>query len=114
MSRQILTSRRGFNSKAKDEIQVDYKPIGNDYLHYTVVISNTNGSKEIIGHVYTEIDGEETRYIATNANGRELYPPTTDFSLLNKNFERHARLVEIEKANDAYYEKLKKQSLFTI
>ena len=63
-----------------------------DSTHFIVSRPTEDGS-ETIGHLYVEINGEEFRYISTNKKGKEIFQPTTDFNLVEMQFERYAQLL---------------------
>ncbi len=76
---------------------IHYQQAPLDYGHFIVSRLNPDGSRELIGHIYAEIDGDETKYISTNSQGREIFSPTTDFNAVDLKFERYARLIDIPK-----------------
>lgn len=84
---------------AQESKLIHYKQAVGDFGHFIVYRLVLGGRNEIIGHVYTEIDGDETRYISTNQVGREIFPPTTEFNSIDLKFERYARLIDVNKDN---------------
>ncbi len=78
-----------------------------DYGHNIVSRFRIDGSKEVIGHVYTEVDGEEIKYISTNRRGKEIFSPSTDFTAIEKKFDRYAHLIALqERIKENYKEPL--------
>jgi len=97
MATKTTSSLQYPNQKFEEENLVDYYPVNWDYGHLGVKITLQNGKRETIGYVYTEVDGEQSRYISTNAKGREIFPPTSDFNTVTRRFERYARQIAIDK-----------------
>ena len=78
---------------SKDK-SIDFYPTPEDSTHFIVSRPTEDGS-ETIGHVYVEINGDEFRYISTNKKGKEIFQPTTDFNLVEMQFERYAQLLAL-------------------
>lgn len=79
------------------ELIVDYYPVDGDYGHLQVCRFLDDGSREIIGYVYSYFDGERTQYNCSNAKGRVLFPTTPDFNRVNQRFERYARQISLDR-----------------
>ncbi len=78
--------------------QIEYVPWSGDFGHLLVCRKRLNGMRETIGHIYTEIYGDEYRYVSTNKSGREIFPDAGDFATIDLQFERYARtLARIER-----------------
>src|SRR6185369_15935271 len=90
---QIQNPKQGFEEKNL----IDYHPIDWDYGSLSVSRLRDDGSRETIGYIYTEVDGEQSRYISVNAKGRIIFPVTTDFNTVTRRFERYARQIAIDK-----------------
>lgn len=81
-----------------------------DYGHIIVSRFRDNRTREIIGHIYTEVDGDELRYISTGRTGKELFSPTTDFNEVEVKFERYARLLALHQKAQEHVERLNKNN----
>jgi hypothetical protein len=79
-----------------NEKTVDFRISHSDSGHIIVSRFLADGSKEVIGHVYTEIDGDEIKYYCTNRRGREIFPPTTDFNKVDKRYQRYAHVLTLQ------------------
>jgi len=97
MATKTISSLHNPNQKFGEENLVDYYPIDGDYGHLGVKLTHYNGKRETIGYVYSEVDGEQSRFISTNAKGREIFPPTSDFNTVTQRFEKYARQIAIDK-----------------
>jgi hypothetical protein len=97
MATPTATQIQNQNQGDEEKSLIDYHPIGRDYGHLSVTRLRDDGSREIIGYLYTEIDGEELRYISVNTKGRVLFPATTDFNTVTRRFERYARQIALDK-----------------
>src|SRR5258705_2932002 len=91
--------------KLQDENLILYHPVRSDHGHLTVWRFRENGRRQMIGHVYTEVDGAELLYVSTNRSGRELFSRSTEFHSVNLKFEKYARQL-------AWEEKRKKEEHF--
>ena len=80
----------------KHEKEIDFHPSPLDSTHFIVSCLNEE-DQETIGHVYVELEGDDFKYISTNGQGKELFPPTTDFNLVEKHFEKYARFLALHK-----------------
>jgi len=87
---------------------VDYHTIDSDYSHLLVSRFLANGGREPIGQVYTQFEGDVQLFISTDQMGKEIFPPTNDFSEVNRRFERRAKRIAIDKGPT--YEDLKKNN----
>jgi hypothetical protein len=81
---------------SKEEKLIDFYPTPSDSTHFIVSRFLVEGM-ERIGHVYVEIEEDGFRYISTNRQGKQIFPPTTDFNLVEINFERYARFLALQK-----------------
>src|ERR1041384_4181438 len=79
-----------------DDRIIDFYPTPADSTHF-IVSRILEDRLEKIGDVYVEFEGDEFKYISTNGKGKQLFPPTTDFNLVEINFERYARLLDLQK-----------------
>lgn len=75
---------------------IEYNRNSEDFSSIDVSFNGKDGVKIIIGHLYIVYDEVAAWYYSTNQIGRDLFPPTTDFNELGVQFERHARLLELQ------------------
>jgi hypothetical protein len=88
------------------ERMVGFDQSHSDYGHIIVSRFRADESREVIGHIYSEVDGEEVRYISTNRKGREIFVRTNDFNSVEKKFERYAHLLALQERTRAFYKNL--------
>ncbi len=81
------------HTQEQNEKLIDFYYAPSDYGHIVVRRCKSDGVKETIGHIYTEVEGEELKYICTNRDGREVFPAIEDFNGAEVRFERYARLL---------------------
>ena len=89
------TPLRNWEQELKEEKPIDFHTSRSDSGHIIVSRHKGDGTKETIGHVYVEVNDDEIKYFCTNQKGREIFPPTTDFNLVEMNYDRYARLFAI-------------------
>lgn len=94
MNRSALLSPF-WEQASKDKKTVDFHPTPTDSTHF-IVSRFTAESRETIGHIYVEFEGDEFRYNSTNRKGKEIFQPTTDFNLVEMQFERYAHLLALQ------------------
>ncbi|HLG35751.1 MAG TPA: hypothetical protein VI757_12790 [Bacteroidia bacterium] len=87
---------RYWEQELRDKNLIDFRPTPSDSGHIIVSRNLPDEGKETIGHVYVEVDGDDYIYTCTNRKGREIFPPTTDFNLVEMKFERYARLLALQ------------------
>lgn len=75
---------------------IEYNRNTEDFSRIDVSFTGKDGERVTIGHLYIVYDEVGAWYYSTNQMGRDLFPPTTDFSELGVQFERHARLLELQ------------------
>lgn len=76
--------------------RIEYNRNSEDLSCIEVSFTGKHGVKITIGHLYIVYDEVGAWYYSTNHMGRDLFPPTTDFNELGVQFERHARLLELQ------------------
>jgi hypothetical protein len=86
---------------SKDEKLIDFYPTPSDSTHFIVSRYLVEGMEKI-GHVYVEFEGDEFKYVSTNGQGKQLFPPTTDFNLVEIQFERYARFLALQKIRKSH------------
>jgi len=67
------TPLENLEQEAHDENLIQFHRNFSDYGHLIVSRLRYDKTREIIGHVYTEIAGDEFQYISTDRDGRELF-----------------------------------------
>ena len=100
------TPSRYWEQDLREEKGIDFYTSRSDSGHILVSRFLPIEGKEVIGHVYIEIEGEEVWYISTNRKGREIFPPTTDFNLIETKYERYARLLALQQRAKQNYKHL--------
>jgi len=100
------TTPFGKRQEALKEQPVGFYQSHSDYGHIIVSRFRADESREVIGHIYSEVDGEEIRYISTNRKGMEIFVRTTDFNSVEKKFERYAHLLALQERTRAFYKNL--------
>ena len=83
----------------KDQKVIDFYPTPSDSTHFIVSRYLVEGMEKI-GHVYVEFEGDEFRYFSTNRNDKQIFQPTTDFNLVEIQFERYARFLALQKVRE--------------
>lgn len=96
------TATQNWEEQLQEGKLISFNPSMSDYGHFIVSRFRLDGDREIIGHFYTEVDGEEIKYFSTNRRGREIFPPTSDFNEVEKKFQRYAHLLAIQERNKNY------------
>jgi hypothetical protein len=91
-----IMPERDWTQIFKEEKPIDFYRSRTDSGHYIVHHFLDDGTKETIGHVYIEIDGDYLKYISTNSRGREIFPPTYDFNEVDRRFTRYAHLRDLQ------------------
>lgn len=104
------TPSRYWEQDFREEKALDFYTSRSDSGHIIVSRFLPIEGKEVIGHVYIEVDGDEIWYMSTNRKGREIFSPTTDFNLIETKFERYARLLALQQRTKNNY-KLNKNNL---
>jgi hypothetical protein len=94
-----IIPERDWSQVFKEDKPIDFHRSQRDSGHYIVKRFLDDGSKEIIGHVYLEVDGDYMKYFSTNSRGREIFPPTYDFNEVDKRFTRYAHLRALQQRN---------------
>jgi hypothetical protein len=95
---------QNWEQETNDDNRITFIQSITDIGRIIVSCFRRNGAREILGYLYGIPDGDEIKYYATYRNGREMFPPTTDFNSVEKRFERHARLLQMERENDKMYD----------
>jgi hypothetical protein len=85
-----------WEKESKDHKIIDFYPTPSDSTHFVVSRFLVEGMEKI-GHVYVEIEEDGFRYISTNLQGKQIFPSTTDFNVVEINFERYARFLALQK-----------------
>ena len=101
-SEQEITSQGiAYNRNPKDLTSLDVCITGND------------GKKSVIAHIYIVYDETGALYYSSNHLGRDLFPPTIEFSELSAQMERYAQLLELQKerSKSKYYQPVINNSL---
>src|SRR5207244_3844280 len=93
-------------SELKEDKKIDFYVSPKDSGHIIVSRFLPDRSREIIGHVYIEVDGDEIRYICTNQKKREIFPPTTDFNTVDVKYQRYADLLTMKQLTNKNYQAL--------
>ena len=85
-----------WGQELREKMPVDFYPTPSDPSHIVVSRFLPIEGKEVIGHVHVIYDKDEIWYIGTNRKGREIFAPTSDFSLLETKFQRYAHLLALQ------------------
>lgn len=76
---------------------IEYNRNPEDLTSLDVCITTADGRQSVIAHIYIVYDETGALYYSSNHLGRDLFPPTTDFSELSTQLERYAQLLELQK-----------------
>ena len=98
------TPSRYWEQDFREEKALDFYTSRSDSGHIIVSRFLPVEGKEVIGHIYIEIEGDEIWYFSTNRKGREIFHPTTDFNLIETKFERYARLLALQQRTKNNYQ----------
>lgn len=85
-----------WEQELREEKPVDFFPTPSDPSHIIVSRFLLIEGKEVIGHVHVVYDKDEIWYISTNRKNREIFPPTSDFGLVETRFQRYAHLLALQ------------------
>jgi hypothetical protein len=98
---------RYWEQELRDQLSVDFRPMPSDSGHIIVSRYLPDEGKETIGHIYVEVEGDNYIYSCTNRKGREIFPPTTDFSLVEMKYNRYAHLLALQQKARENHKQLK-------
>jgi hypothetical protein len=96
MTTQTETPSLYWEQELREEKPVDFYPTPSDPSHIVVSQFLPIEGKEVIAHVHVVYDKDEIWYVGTNRKGREIFAPTSDFSLLEMKFQRYAHLLALQ------------------
>lgn len=91
---------------------IEYTRNPKDLTSLDVCITGKDGQKYVIAHIYIVYDETGALYYSSNHQGRDLFPPTTDFSELSTQMERYAQLLKLqnERSKSNYYQSINNNS----
>lgn len=90
------TIQRIRNEPAGDDISLDFSTPRMEDHSVIVSIVMSDGTKHRIGRLYQEFDNgyEVVRYVLTNNNNREIFPPADEFQKAETLFLKYARWIK--------------------